>query len=492
MTPSSNLFDIIHSLTASEKRYFKVFSSTHGSKSNYEKLFDAYLELPANEPYDEIAFKKKLARKKWKINLAWEKKFLEDMLMKAMRAYNAEKSAEGTLNDIIANVNFLYNKGLINAASKELKKGIALGEELENLPGLIILYQLKLNLTRITQTPADLKTADEDLEAETRILKMLDSERKVVHAGRKVYNLYRGGQLKKNIAGAKMMIAELEVLESGQPLSYKSRMSLFFIRAMVAEKAGRFVDAMKQYELANAIWKKSELKLHESYSNLRTILNNYLACAHQAGMFDVYPKIIEQIEGFPVENIKDQADSFVVAKGSRLIYLLNTPNKNGSEHLIKEIEAGLKKFHPQITRHQTININTNICFLHFQTRNYLGLIDALNNTFALIGRDEKMHQLLHDLKFLEIMAHFSLRNFDLLEYQLRNTERWLREHQLNQPFTDLLLKSFPAMRTQPQYSKIKNQLLEIACPGDLQSLKSLVFEWMEVNVPKKSNYGQVA
>src|SRR5271156_2872643 len=186
MTPSSNLFEIIHSLTASEKRYFKVFSSTHviGNKNNYEKLFNAYLELPANEPYDEAAFKKKRASKTWGKNFAVEKKLLEDQLMKAMRAYNAEKSAEGALNDIIANVRFLYNKGLISAANKELKKGINMAEELENLPSLIILYQLKLNLTRITQTPSDVQAADEDLEAETRILAMLDTERKVVHARR--------------------------------------------------------------------------------------------------------------------------------------------------------------------------------------------------------------------------------------------------------------------------------------------------------------------
>ena len=258
MTPSSNLFDIIHSLTGSEKRYFKVFSSTHviGSKNNYEKLFDAYCELPADEPYDEAAFKKKLTAKKWAKNFAVEKKFLEDILMKAMRAYNAEKSAEGTLNDIIANVHFLYNKGLVSIANRELKKGITLANELENLPGLIILYQLKLNLTRITQTPSDIKAAEEDLEAETRILNMLDTERKVVHARRKIYNLYLSGQLKKRIVDARAMIHELELSGSSCSLTYKARMSLFFLRAMVAEKEGLFNEAMHQYEQANSIWEK--------------------------------------------------------------------------------------------------------------------------------------------------------------------------------------------------------------------------------------------
>jgi tetratricopeptide (TPR) repeat protein len=486
MTPSTNLFDIIHSLTGSEKRYFKIFSSTHiiGFKNNYEKLFDAYCDLAADKPYDEAAFKKKLAAKPWSKNLTIEKKFLEDTLMKAMRAYNAEKSGEGALNDTIANVHFLYNKGLVNTAMKELKKGIALAGELENLPGLITLYQLKLNLTRITQTPSDIKGADKDLEAETRILNMLDAERRVVHARRKIYNQYIGAQLRKNITGAKSTIQQLELIETNL-LTYIARMSLFFLRAMVAEKEGLYEDAMKQYEQANAIWKKNELKLHESYSTLRGILSNYLVCAYYAERHDVYPAIIEQIESFPVENISDQADTFVVAKSSRLVYLLNTQEKDGSENLITEIEKGLKSFQTQIPKEKLIYIYVNICILRFQTKKYSKLVDSLNTAFSLIGRDEKMLQVTLELKFLEIMTHFSLKNYDLLEYQLRNTERWLREHKLHENFTEILIKSFPAMRTEPQFSTIKKELSTLACPDNLQTLKALVLEWMASNLPAK-------
>ncbi len=489
MIPSTNLFDIIHSLTASEKRYFKIFSSTHviGTKNNYEKLFNAICELPANQPYNEAAFKKKLSGKTWAKNFAVEKKFLEDILMKAMRAYNAEKSAEGALNDIIANVHFLYNKGLLNAASKELKKGIELGEEMENLPGLIILYQLKLNLTRVTQTASDIKTADEDLESETRILRMLDTERKVVHARRKIYNFYISGQLSKKLSEINVLVSELEHLEASQYLTYKARMSLFFLRAMIAEKDGRFTDAMKQYEEANAIWKKNELKLNESYSNLRMILSNYLVCAHAAERFDVYPSIIEQLESFPMENIKDQANTFFRAKGSRLLYLLNTSDKSGSEKLVKEIEDGLIKFQQQISRHDVVHMYTNLSLLLFLTHNYEKLVEVLTHTFAVIGRDEKMYQQLSDLRFLEIMAHFSLKNYELLDYQLRNTDRWLREHKLNEPFTDALIKSIPGMRTRSRLDNIKTQIAEQECSITYQLLKALVLEWLEFNLPLQAN-----
>ena len=225
------------------------------------------------------------------------------------------------------------------------------------------------------------------------------------------------------------------------------------------------------------------MKLHESYSNLRAILSNYLVCAYYAERHDVYPLTIEQIESFPAENASDQADTFLVAKGARLVYLLNTPDKSGSEKLIKEIESGLKKFQAQLPIDQVIYINMNICLLRFQTQNYSQLVSSLNDAFTFIGRDEKRYHFILMLKFLEIMAHFSLKNYGLLDCQLRNTERWLREHELNEVFTDVLLKSFSAMRTDPQYSQIKNQLKALDCSNGLQTLKKLVLEWMDVNTP---------
>ena len=485
MTPSSNLFDIIHSLTASEKRYFKVFSSTHviGNKNNYVKLFDAYCELPSDQPYDEAAFKKKLTAKKWAKNFAVEKKFLEDMLMKAMRAYNAEKSSEGALNDIIANIHFLYNKGLISAATKELNKGIAMANEMENLPSLIILYQLKLNLTRITQSLSDIEIAEADLAEETRILNLLDNERKVVHARRKIYNLYRSNLLKKNLEEIKMTTSELEILEQKQTLTFKARLSMFFIRAMVAEKENRIEDAMREYEQANAIWRKNELKLHESYSMLRMILTNYLACAHISARYDVFPATIKQIEGLPIESSGHAVDTFLATKCMMIAYLLNTENRDGAEELIKEVDAGLKKYKDQIAGQQYIFTYTNVCFLLFRIRKYNKLIDNLNLTYGLIGRDEKFHQMTYFLKLCELMAQFSLKNHDVMNYQIRNMERWMKEHKLGEKFVEVLLKSLPEMTSEASYQKIKTQLATIECTAGFNGFKEMIFEWIEANHP---------
>ncbi|MBK6611564.1 MAG: hypothetical protein IPG29_11960 [Sphingobacteriales bacterium] len=54
MQKSEPLFDLIKSLTKSEKRFFKIYSSRHviGNENNYVKLFDAINQQPI---YNETA-----------------------------------------------------------------------------------------------------------------------------------------------------------------------------------------------------------------------------------------------------------------------------------------------------------------------------------------------------------------------------------------------------------------------------------------------------
>ena len=52
MAQQDDVFDLIHSLTRNEKRYFKVAAGQHavGEKKNYVVLFDAYDRLKEYDP----------------------------------------------------------------------------------------------------------------------------------------------------------------------------------------------------------------------------------------------------------------------------------------------------------------------------------------------------------------------------------------------------------------------------------------------------------
>ena len=91
MKASLHLFDLIKSLTPSEKRHFKLFTARHviGEKNNYSKLFDAVEKL---DQYDEDKLKKTLKDESLVRNLAYEKNYLYSMISDSLHVYHLNLS----------------------------------------------------------------------------------------------------------------------------------------------------------------------------------------------------------------------------------------------------------------------------------------------------------------------------------------------------------------------------------------------------------------
>lgn len=128
MNKKSDLFEVIHSLTKSEKRYFKVFSSLQAGQKNYLKLFDA---IEKQKKTDEEELRKKLSGEPLARNIHVAKKYLFDLLLKSMRSYHAGKTIEGKIQDLFLDMEFLQNKGLIRSRDKILQKIKTLSNEHE-------------------------------------------------------------------------------------------------------------------------------------------------------------------------------------------------------------------------------------------------------------------------------------------------------------------------------------------------------------------------
>jgi hypothetical protein len=117
MRTQDQLTQLIHSLTASEKKYFKQFITMWGSSKNYERLFD---EMLKQENYDAEALSKKL--KKSKKQIADDKNYLQDVLLKSLRNYDEEVTQENRLTNAYMEVQALNRRGMNSMALRLLDK----------------------------------------------------------------------------------------------------------------------------------------------------------------------------------------------------------------------------------------------------------------------------------------------------------------------------------------------------------------------------------
>ncbi len=477
VTPTDYLFRIIHSLTPAEKRYFKIFASRHviGTKNNYERLFDEYEKLDALQPYDEAAFKKVLKGKSWLKNFAVEKKLLEDAVLRAMRSFHSEKTEEGKLADALADIEFLFNKGITESATRLLQKAFDLAYATENLTALITLFDWKLRLTRITQTIKEVDEANADFEEEKRVVQMLELERTISHTRRTIYNLYIANKLKPQLPRFQKEVAALE--SKGVKLTAYADFGITVSKAILQECSGNYLKALEFYGRVIELFTNQHVKLARYNDHFRTLLSNYLACAHYAERFDLFPPMLEKIAGLKAESVQEQVRIYISLWQYKLLYYLNGGEQQGAPQLLREIENGLKKYAALIPFRTQLNFRFNLCLFHLQNRNYTDLLKAIGNLYAAVGRDKTLNTLLRDAKLLELMAHFSLNSFDVADYQVKNLERWLRENELSNPFLNAVIKLFKGYLTAGKLVKTNGQLAETDCPPDLAMMKELLLNW---------------
>ena len=140
MKPSEYLFEVIHALSKTEKRYFKRHTSLHGAtEKNYVHLFDDVLKMNV---YEEEKVKKKYAGG-YADNFGMLKQLLLQQVMKSLSSFYADSSIEHEILSVIREIKILQKKGLYPIAEKKIDKGIKLSLEYERLGFLPLLYSHK-------------------------------------------------------------------------------------------------------------------------------------------------------------------------------------------------------------------------------------------------------------------------------------------------------------------------------------------------------------
>lgn len=139
------LYDLIKSMTKSEKRYFKVLSSRHtiGEENNYVVLFDFIDQM---DEYDEHLIHEHFEGEAFLNRFTITKKRLYDHILNALDAYHAEKSPSAQLFKLIHSAEILFNKSLYDQCRRVLNSAEKQAEKLENELVLAMILDQKKRL----------------------------------------------------------------------------------------------------------------------------------------------------------------------------------------------------------------------------------------------------------------------------------------------------------------------------------------------------------
>ncbi len=426
--PSSFLYDLVHSLTKSEKRYIKVHAGS--GEKDYIQLLNALL---LQKSFDEDQLIKDNRNANFINHLAVNKRYLYELILKSLTNFG-QKSLEDKIFEKINAANVLIEKGLFAAGYSELKKGKKIAEKYELFELQIMLNGIEKQMlsNRQFKAPKD-QTIQQVFEVEMNSLDQLKNTNEYWYLAQQMAQFQMRFQKIQNESQQRNLD---EITQSPKfnslnfATNFKSRIYYFQANATHLFIQGKVKEA---YEMNRQFLDLLEANPHflKMYAErYLATLNNMLIDSLIIGKYDILEEginrlvqILERPEFKQIKNIK------VRVFRQRYLLLMNWSLSQGeySKALewIPAIEQGLLEFGNKIERHHRITFYYLSAYLLFQNSQF---DEALkwNNLILNDPKEDVVKEIFYFARNLNLVIHYELQNFTLLDSLLSSTPKYLK------------------------------------------------------------------
>lgn len=492
------LFRLVKSLTKAEKRNFRLYVNRvqKTDQVKFVQLFDVIDKL---KRYDEKMIFVKIPKMK-RTQLSNIRRHLYGQLLASLRLINTQKNIDIEIREQIDYARILYGKGLYMDSLRILDRVKATAKQAhQDLLHLEIIEFEKLiesrHITRSIENRAE--QLSEEAEKRTRIIS---------HAGElsnlalRLYGLYIKVGHARNEKDYYMV---KEFFNSNLPDLPTEKMT-FFERIYLCQcyvwyhhilqnfpqcfkYAQKWVDLFKEFPDMQA--KDPDLYIR-GYNNLLSSLF----------FMNYHSKFCENLAD--LEAIGEAyANKFTINSEVQYFQYIYTHkiNKHVIEGtftesliLIPTLEKKLKTYTSHLDQHRILVFYYKIASLYFTSGDNQNAIEYLNRIINL-----KVGNLREDIqcyaRLLNLIAHYELGHFNLLEYLVKSVYRFLRKMEdLNMVQIEILKflrqsLNAPPQKMKPYFEQLKNRLQKIVDnPHESRSFLYLdVISWLESKIENR-------
>ncbi len=470
---SDPVFQLIKSLTQSEKRHFRLFTNRQGSTEGLKflQLFDAF---DAQETLDEERVLAQVPTLK-RAQLANLKANLYRQLLASLRLYHAGQNLDIQLHEQLDYARVLYNKGFYQQALRMLAK-VKLAAQQAELPHVALLaidFEKLIESQYITRS---LQGRAESLAAEaTATAAHLSQQHALSNASLRLYGLYLQAGHARNQADHERFTAYFRAhvpAALGPASGFWEK--LYFYQAQVWYHTIN-QDFRACYRYAQKWVDLFELQpaLQESQTMLYIKgLHNLLAALFNMQYYSKFMEVLRKLEDFSASQTRratpnTEALLFQYIWTNRINACFLEARFTEGVEMVPELLEQLGEYKSQLDLHRTLVFYYKIACLYFGSGQYKQAIKYLNRII-----DHKEQGLREDLqcfsRILNLVAHFEAGQDAELEHQVRSVYQFLGKMNDQQPVQVAVFQflrrvgSVAPGQLRDEFSKLKARLEEIA------------------------------
>lgn len=421
MSTVSEVFELVHSLTKSEKRYIKL--NHYGKDSGVMTgLLDAIDKFSGE---NEDSFKLKHKGEKFMKNYSYNKFYLYKFIIKNLAEYNREKSVDAKIHNMIMECKILFAKALYRQYFKSVQKAkqYALRHERHGY------YLQILDMEKIIIKKEEIQTEKGGAiynEAAAAIEHMKNSF-ELSRISNILLSEFRTRGIKRDKShevNIERLIQE-KITQGIDKLAAKEKESVYRISEIAYEMQGDYTNTYNmQIERLNVIRKYPDAFKDNIINHELDTISSLLTSTIRLNKTDETIRFLNEYRSKLSKSPADLGDFEIMES---LIMFLGTIKRNElqkAKKYIPRLTDILSKYQNKMLIDTELTIRYYIIVYHILAGDYN---NALKSSNSLLSHPliEKREDYFSYLKILNLIIHFEFGNFKLLGYLVKSTYRFL-------------------------------------------------------------------
>ncbi|MBS1494033.1 MAG: hypothetical protein JST55_11000 [Bacteroidetes bacterium] len=445
MKASLNLYNLIKSLTKSEKRYFNLNYLQKSDDKNYGKLFKEIELQSVKVKYDEEEIKRKFKNELFIKQLTFTKNYLHNLIVKSLISFYSKNNLESELYNLILASKIFFKKSLFDDYFIALEKAKILAERTEKFGTLIEVIKQQMKLVRLKSRK---KYKRRNLyNEEQEAIKKIEN----ISAYSKLLNTFYSITKIPDYARSKILYKEaLKIFDNKLLSSEKYALSetakdlyyllLLYKNELLENNAALFEISGKRYESYRR--NKDVFKSDPEDKDL-SLSYNLLHYSLIAGKIIFFNSAIKEFE-YKFINEKNLA----VQSESNYFYLQLLSELYYKQNKMKECLSFADKVFDYLRSDEAIQNKDELLSyyftyakINFECKNYLKALEVLGIIITHEYKDVR-YDILSYAHFLELFIHYELKNYQLVSSYIRSLTRKLSIHKEKDLSEKIILNFF--------------------------------------------------
>lgn len=430
MKPSNDLFQLIHSMSQTEKRDFRIFASKF--QPAQKKYWEIFIEVGKQTSYDEGAIKQKLSGIMEPKNFPSAKNYLLKLLSNFFVQSQQTETPSGQCRAGLERAIMYYRRGLQKAAQKELTATQKNAQKYELIEEQIKANELQmLMINRFHNKRMDTEM-NKLLKERTELKKIRENEEVLEEVFYLLSPFMRrdldrkDAKIQKNIES----IAKRPELQSNHiPITFNAKRRYHQARAFCFHLLGNAKAEYQEYQKQLELWEKESHQQQEDHANYRIALCNFLHIAAKNNDHSRFPAIFKKLETIPIANEEDELEQFSIVEFYQLLHHLDTRQLDQAKALAETIPAKIDRYHQNLPESTLFGFKANLMLLYF----LLGDVQTAQHWVEgiLQYRQTDSRKKIQALaRTFEVILFIEKEDWELANAKAKALGEWLRTNQL--------------------------------------------------------------